>query len=270
MSHKNSVIKTNSQQVGAVEKIRTSTESPPQRPQRCASTSSATTAFGAIKSKSVNNCNTQSRMPSVEWIRSSVPVAYQQAVGFMEARVRAIREGTEAELVWLLEHPHIYTAGTSAKQSDIVDQNRCPVHVTGRGGQVTYHGPGQRVAYVMLDLQKRQPDLQAYVRDLEQWIINTLLEFNIAAERRKGRVGLWVSSDDGKEAKVAAIGVRVKQWVTFHGIALNVDPDLSYYQGIVPCGIRDHGITSMAKLGVEVTLQEVDDVLKRQFEKVFG
>ncbi len=188
----------------------------------------------------------------------------------MESRVQEIQEGKSRELLWLLEHPHLYTAGTSAKDSDILDQSRCPVYKTGRGGQVTYHGPGQRVAYVMLDLKKRDPDIKAYVRDLEQWLINTLAEFQITAERRKGRVGLWVSHDNGREDKIAAIGVRVKKWVTLHGVALNVDPDLSYYSGIVPCGISGHGVTSMAKLGVAVSQAEVDDALKRQFELTFG
>lgn len=188
----------------------------------------------------------------------------------MENRVSRIQERSAKERVWLLEHPHLYTSGTSGNDSDILDHKQCPVYQTGRGGQVTYHGPGQRIAYVMLDLKQRNPDLKAYIRGLEQWLINTLAEFGIVGERKQGRVGIWVTQADGKEEKIAAIGVRIKKWVTMHGIALNVAPDLSYYQGIIPCGVSEHGITSMAKLGVEADYKVVDGALKRQFATIFG
>lgn len=197
-------------------------------------------------------------------------VPYEDALRTMEERVAAIRAGTEDEMVWLLEHPPLYTAGTSAKPGDLLDA-RFPVYETGRGGQYTYHGPGQRVAYVMLDLKKRQqqPDIKRYVWQLEEWIIRSLSHFNVSGERREGRVGIWV--DEGvRESKIAAIGVRVRHWVSYHGIAINVDPDLSHYAGIVPCGISQHGVTSLARiLNRPVSLEEVDKALKKEWAGVF-
>jgi lipoyl(octanoyl) transferase len=208
-------------------------------------------------------------MDETEWRISDTPVPYEEAVAAMEARVEAIHAGTAPELVWLLEHPPLYTAGTSARDSDLVAP-LFPVHRTGRGGQYTYHGPGQRVAYVMLDLKGRGADLRAYVHDLEEWVIRTLAAFNLKGERRAGRVGIWIDEGGGRESKIAAIGVRVRRWVTFHGVALNVDPDLSHYRGIVPCGVREHGVTSLAAQGILVSLPEVDSVLKAAFAEVFG
>ncbi|MEM8744171.1 MAG: lipoyl(octanoyl) transferase LipB [Pseudomonadota bacterium] len=209
----------------------------------------------------------------VEWRTSAAPVGYQQAVSEMEARVDAIRAGTADECVWLLDHPPLYTAGTSAAPADLLAPERFPVFKTGRGGQYTYHGPGQRIAYVMLDLTKRKKDVRAYVCALEDWIIATLARFGATGERRDGRVGVWVSRPDkgsGCEDKIAAIGVRVRRWVTFHGISFNVDPDLEHYSGIVPCGVSEHGVTSLADLGVSVSMDEVDQVLRAEFEKRFG
>ena len=188
----------------------------------------------------------------------------------MEARVAEIRAGRAPELVWLLEHPPLYTAGTSADDADLVDPGRFPVYRTGRGGQYTYHGPGQRVAYVMLDLQGRGGDLRRYVHDLEDWLIRALARFNVKGERREGRVGIWIARDAGREDKIAAIGVRVRRWVTYHGIALNVDPDLGHFEGIVPCGVREHGVTSLVDLGLPVTLADADVALRAAFEEVFG
>jgi lipoyl(octanoyl) transferase len=204
----------------------------------------------------------------VEWKTSDQPVAYPGALALMEARAAAIAEGQAGELVWLLEHPPIYTAGTSANEADLIDA-RFPVYHTGRGGQFTYHGPGQRVGYAMLDLKQRTPDVRAYVRDLEQWLIETLAQFNVKGERREGRVGIWVQREL-KEDKIAALGVRIKRWVTFHGVALNVDPDLSHFDGIVPCGVRGHGVTSLADLGIIVSMADVDVALKQSFKKIFG
>jgi lipoyl(octanoyl) transferase len=203
-----------------------------------------------------------------EWKISGQPVAYPEALAEMEARASGIAEGTAGEMVWLLEHPPIYTAGTSAQPSDLLDA-RFPVYQTGRGGQFTYHGPGQRVGYAMLDLKRRKPDVRAYVRDLEQWLIEALAEFNVKGERREGRVGIWVQRGL-REDKIAALGVRIKRWVTFHGVALNVDPDLSHFSGIVPCGVRAHGVTSLADLGIVATMADVDVALKKSFERVFG
>ena len=171
-------------------------------------------------------------------------------------------------MVWLLEHPPIYTAGTSANDDDLIDA-RFPVYRTGRGGQFTYHGPGQRVGYAMLDLKQRKPDVRAYVQDLEQWLIETLALFNVKGERRAGRVGIWVQRSE-KEDKIAALGVRIKRWVTLHGMALNVDPDLTHFSGIVPCGIKAHGVTSLAELGIIVSMADVDLALKQSFKKIFG
>jgi len=204
----------------------------------------------------------------MEWKISDQPVAYPDALAHMEARAAAIAAGGAGEQVWLLEHPPIYTAGTSAQDTDLIDA-RFPVYRTGRGGQFTYHGPGQRVGYVMLDLKSRKPDVRAYVRDLEQWLIETLAEFNVKGERREGRVGIWVQRGI-REDKIAALGVRIKRWVTLHGVALNVEPDLTHFTGIVPCGIRAHGVTSLADLGIPATMADVDVALKKSFRKIFG
>ncbi len=206
--------------------------------------------------------------PRVAWALSEASVPYEEAIAAMERRVAAIRKEEAEELVWLLEHPPLYTAGTSAEPSDLIEQ-RFPVYRTGRGGRHTYHGPGQRVAYAMLDLKRRQPDLRAYVQDLEEWLIRTLAAFNVVGERREGRVGIWVVNG-GREEKIAAIGVRVRRWVSYHGIALNVEPDLSHFDGIVPCGIADYGVTSLAALGLPVTMADVDVALRQAFEEVFG
>lgn len=213
----------------------------------------------------------------VEWRVSDGLVPYEAALATMEERVAAIAEGRAAELVWLLEHPPLYTAGTSADAADLVDSGRFPVFQTGRGGQYTYHGPGQRVAYVMLDLHRRQPDLRRFVAALEAWLIDTLAAFNVRGERREDRVGVWVRRPERPappgeiaEDKVAAIGIRVRRWVTFHGVSLNVEPDLSHFAGIVPCGVTRHGVTSLVDLGLPVTMPEVDIALRRSFEAIFG
>jgi lipoyl(octanoyl) transferase len=209
----------------------------------------------------------------VEWVIADKPVGYEEAVAEMEARVAAVAAGEARERVWLLEHPALYTAGTSARDEDLVEPNRFPVHRSGRGGQFTYHGPGQRVAYVMLDLNRRTPDLRRYVTALETWLIESLGAFNVRGERREDRVGVWVRRPDKGEAvedKIAAIGIRVRRWVTFHGISLNVEPDLSHFSGIVPCGVRRHGVTSLVDLGIPVTMPEVDSVMRGAFERVFG
>lgn len=207
---------------------------------------------------------------AVEWIISDEKVEYPEAKAFMEARAQAIRDDGAAECVWLLEHPPLYTAGTSARPEDLLDLNRFPVYDAGRGGQYTYHGPGQRVAYVMLDLKARGADIRCYVHDLEEWIIRSLARFGVKGERREGRVGIWVARPGGREDKIAAIGVRVKKWVSFHGIAINLDPDLSHFGGIVPCGIRQHGVTSLWDLGHTPTMEELDMALKDSFDEVFG
>jgi len=204
----------------------------------------------------------------VEWAIGDRPVAYPEALARMEARAAAIAEGDAGELVWLLEHPPIYTAGTSAKDGDLLEA-RFPVYRTGRGGQFTYHGPGQRIGYAMLDLKTRKPDVRAYVRDLEQWLIETLAQFNVKGERREGRVGIWVQRGS-REDKIAALGVRIKRWVTLHGVALNVEPDLTHFSGIVPCGVTAHGVTSLADLGIAVSMADVDVALKQSFKKIFG
>jgi lipoyl(octanoyl) transferase len=200
-------------------------------------------------------------------------VPYPEAIGAMERRVAAIRTGTASECLWLLEHPPLYTAGSSARTDDLLDANRLPVFQTGRGGQYTYHGPGQRVAYLMLDLKRARvcggPDIRCYVHTLEEWLIRTLKVFGVVGERREGRIGIWIDLP-GTEKKIAAIGVRVRHWVTYHGIALNVAPDLSHYGGIVPCGISDYGVTSLRELGVDASLQDVDSALCRTFSEVFG
>ncbi len=206
----------------------------------------------------------------LEWRVGERPVPYEAAVAEMERRVAAIRGGTAAELVWLLEHPPLYTAGTSAQETDLIEPARLPVYRTGRGGQYTYHGPGQRVAYVLLDLKRRGSDVRCFVRGLEEWMIATLARFNLTGVRRPGRIGIWIAEPTGAENKVAAIGVRIRQWVTYHGVALNVNPDLSHYRGIVPCGIRDHGITSLWSQGIPVSMSAVDGALRATFDGVFG
>ena len=203
-----------------------------------------------------------------EWTIRPGLLPYPEAVAFMEERAGAIAEGKAPELVWLVEHPPIYTAGTSAREADLLDA-RFPVYKTGRGGQYTYHGPGQRVGYVMLNLKSRGGDVRRYVHDLEEWLIRTLAQFKVKGERRDGRVGIWVVRGS-REDKIAALGVRVRHWVTFHGIALNVAPDLTHFGGIVPCGIRGFGVTSLADLGIAATMAEVDIALKAAFEEVFG
>jgi lipoyl(octanoyl) transferase len=211
----------------------------------------------------------------IEWRISDEPVPYPEAVAEMEARATAIREGTAPELVWLLEHPPLYTAGTSARPADLLEPDRFPTYQSGRGGQYTYHGPGQRVAYVMIDLKRPRPglegpDIRAYVNRLEEWLIQTLAQFNVKGERREGRVGIWVDRGPYGGVKIAALGVRVRRWVTLHGVALNVDPDLSHFAGIVPCGISEHGVTSLHALGHLATLPEVDLALRAAWEDVFG
>jgi lipoyl(octanoyl) transferase len=214
----------------------------------------------------------------VAWRISEGLTAYPDALAYMDERAEAIAQHKAGEEVWLVEHPPLYTAGTSAKAGDLVAPGRFPVFETGRGGQYTYHGPGQRVAYAMLDLRVRRQDLRAYVAALEDLIIGTLDAFNIRGERREDRVGVWVRRPDkpllpdGRmaEDKIAAIGIRVRRWVTFHGISLNVEPDLSHFDGIVPCGVREFGVTSLVDLGIPVTMPEVDSVLRAQFERVFG
>jgi lipoyl(octanoyl) transferase len=211
-----------------------------------------------------------------EWRIEEGLTPYPEALASMRDRVAAIRAGTAAELVWLVEHPPLYTAGTSAKPEELVDPSRFPSFTAGRGGQWTYHGPGQRTVYVMLDLTRPHGgvptnDIHCYVNALEEWLICTLLRFNVKGERRKGRVGIWVGGNAGSsEAKIAAIGVRVTRWVSWHGAALNVDPDLSHFGGIVPCGIREHGVTSLAALGVPATMVDVDIALRAAWDEVFG
>jgi lipoyl(octanoyl) transferase len=209
-----------------------------------------------------------------EWRVADTPVLYPESVAAMEQRAAAIADGTADELIWLVEHPPLYTAGTSARPQDLLTA-RFPVFQTGRGGQFTYHGPGQRVAYVMLDLKRRRPDVRAFVASLEEWIIRTLDHFNVRGERREDRVGVWVKRPDkgaGHEDKIAAIGVRLRRWVSFHGIAINVEPDLSHFDAIVPCGVSDprYGVTSLVDLGLPVTMHDLDVALKAAFGEVFG
>ena len=213
----------------------------------------------------------------VEWRIEPGLVAYPDALAVMEARAEAIRAGSAPEMVWLVEHPPLYTAGTSAQPQDLVEPDRFPVFAAGRGGEYTYHGPGQRVAYVMLDLKRRREDVRLFVASLEEWIIRTLARFNVKGERREDRVGVWVVRPDKSpvlgrpaEDKIAAIGIRLRKWVSFHGIAINVEPDLAHYGGIVPCGISEHGVTSLVDLGLPVTMADLDIALKAAFEEVFG
>jgi lipoyl(octanoyl) transferase len=215
---------------------------------------------------------------AVEWITSDAPVPYPEAMARMEARVEDLVAGRAGELVWLLEHPPLYTAGTSARAGDLLRPDRFPVYPSRRGGEYTYHGPGQRVAYAMLDLNRRGRDLRAHVWRLEEWVIRALAAFNVTAERRAGRVGVWVARPDRPpwpdgcpaEDKIAAIGVRIRRWVAFHGVAINVEPDLEHFSGIVPCGIRGHGVTSLVDLGLPVTVADLDAALRRSFGDVFG
>ena len=212
----------------------------------------------------------QASQPAVEWQTSGELVPYPEALAAMEARVNAIRDHDAPELVWLLQHPPLYTAGTSAAAEELLDGQRFPVYAAGRGGRYTYHGPGQRIAYLMLDLKRRGGDLRRYVRQLEELAIRTLAGFGVQGERRQGRIGIWVALPDGREAKIGAIGVRVRRWVTYHGLALNLAPDLSHFEGIVPCGISEYGVTSLAALGVGAGLADLDAALRRSFADVFG
>jgi len=211
-------------------------------------------------------------MPAVEWTIAEAPVDYAAAVAQMEARVEAIRRGRAGEQAWLVEHPPLYTRGSGSRPEDLRAPPRFPVHDTGRGGRLTYHGPGQRVAYVMLDLRgpARRPDVRAFVRGLEDWLIDTVADFGVRAFRRDGRVGVWAAHPRRGECKIAAIGVRVRHWITFHGASLNVEPDLDHYAGIVPCGITEYGVTSLVDLGLPVTMAEVDSRLRVRFEDHFG
>jgi len=209
-------------------------------------------------------------MDPIEWQISDRPVSYEKAVSTMEARVADIQNHRAAELVWLLEHPPLYTAGTGARSEDLLDDSLLPVHETGRGGKYTYHGPGQRVAYVMLDLRSRGRDVHGYVNQLEEWLIRTLARFNVIGERREGRIGIWINQGGGREAKIAAAGVRIRHWITYHGVSLNVEPNLDHYRGIVPCGIGEYGVTSLLDLGVPATTTEVDTALRETFFKVFS
>jgi lipoyl(octanoyl) transferase len=216
--------------------------------------------------------------PPVEWRIEPGLTPYEAAVVFMENRADAIRAGAAGEMVWLVEHPPLYTAGTSANAADLIEPGRFPVHQTGRGGEYTYHGPGQRVAYVMLDLKRRREDVRAFVTALEAWIIGSLARFNVKGERRQGRVGVWVQRPDKPplpdgtpmEDKIAAIGIRLRRWVSFHGIAINVEPELAHFSGIVPCGVSGFGITSLVDLGLPVTMSDFDIALKQAFEEIFG
>src|SRR6186997_3310528 len=213
-------------------------------------------------------------LPPVEWRVSDGFVPYPDALAQMDERAAAIAAGQASELVWLLEHPPLYTSGTSAQPADLLD-SRFPVFDAGRGGQFTYHGPGQRVAYLMLDLKRRKPDVRAYVATLEEWIIHALAAFNVRGERREDRIGVWVrrpQKGEGREDKIAAIGIRIRKWVSLHGISLNVDPDLSHFSGIVPCGVsaERYGVTSLVDLGLPVGMAEVDVVMRREFESLFG
>lgn len=208
---------------------------------------------------------------TIEWLTSEAPVPYPEALVFMEARAAAIAEGRACQAIWLLEHPPLYTAGTSARPDDLLEPGRFPVFAAGRGGQYTYHGPGQRIGYVMLDVRARGGDIRRFVHDLEAWLIAALARLGVTGERRAGRVGIWVADPaTGREDKIAALGLRVRRGVSFHGVSLNVDPDLSHFAGIVPCGIAAHGVTSLARLGRPATMAEVDAALRSSFAEVFG
>jgi len=211
-------------------------------------------------------------MINLEWRTEPGLLAYPDAVTAMEQRVAAIRAGTAPQLAWLVEHPSLYTGGTSARPDDLLDAGRFPVYPTGRGGQYTYHGPGQRIVYLLLDLKLRGGDVRGHVRSLEQWVIDTLAALGVAGERRDGRVGIWVDRGDGREDKIAAIGVRVRQWVSYHGLAINIAPDLTHFDGIVPCGIADprFGVTSLADLGIDSSFDRVDTALRQTFDNAFA
>jgi lipoyl(octanoyl) transferase len=211
----------------------------------------------------------QAASSAVEWRTNEGLVPYPKALAVMEARVAAIRDGQAPELVWLLEHPPLYTAGTSADPKELLEPERFPVFAAGRGGRYTYHGPGQRVAYLMLDLKRREPDIRRYVARIEELVIRTLARLGVRGERRAGRIGIWVEMAPGQEAKIAAIGVRVRRWVSFHGVAINLRPDLAHFHGIVPCGISEHGVTSLHALGVTVGMPELDAALRASFADVF-
>ena len=206
---------------------------------------------------------------NIHWMGQADPVSYPDALEFMEKRVAAIRADAAPETVWLLEHPPLYTGGTSAAPADLLTPDRFPVYESGRGGQYTYHGPGQRVGYVMLDLSKRGKDVRAFVSALESWLIASLVAFGVDGGRREGRIGIWVTRDDGREEKIAALGLRIRHWISFHGVSVNVNPDLSHFGGIVPCGIVEHGVTSLWDLGVTVSMEEIDLVLQRTFNEMF-
>lgn len=206
---------------------------------------------------------------AVEWVQSEAPVDYAEAVAWMDDRAKAVREGVERECVWLLEHLPLYTAGTSARSEELLDAGGLPVHRTGRGGRYTYHGPGQRIAYLMLDLNRRGRDVRLLVRSAEEWVIRALADLGVRGERRSGRVGIWVAAESG-EAKVAALGLRLRRWVTTHGISVNVDPDLARFEGIVPCGVRGHGVTSLRALEAEADMAALDGALRRRFEETLG
>lgn len=211
----------------------------------------------------------QASPPAVEWRTSAGLVPYLEALAAMEQRVTAIRDHGAPELVWLLEHPPLYTAGTSAAPDELLDATRFPVYAAGRGGRYTYHGPGQRIAYLMLDLKRRGGDIRRYVHELEELAIRTLAQFGVRGDRREGRIGIWVAMPDGREAKIGAIGVRVRRWVSYHGLALNLRPDLGHFQGIVPCGISEYGVTSLAALGVSAGFADLDAALRRSFADLF-
>ena len=206
---------------------------------------------------------------NIEWKTSDQSVDYKNAVLYMENRVEQIYSNKASELVWLLEHPSIYTAGTSSQESELLDSKSIPVLTTGRGGKYTYHGPGQRIVYLMLNLKNRKADLHKYVNDLEELVISSLKEIGISSERKSGKIGIWTKSIDNESVKIAAIGIRVRKWVTYHGIAINVAPNLDYYRGIVPCGISEYGVTSLAELGYNISYAELDDILKVKFKDVF-
>lgn len=206
---------------------------------------------------------------TIEWKISTSPIDYQEALEFMEARIAQIHQGKASELIWFLEHPAIYTGGSSAESKDLTNNLNLPVYQTGRGGQYTYHGPGQRVVYLMLDLRKRGEDLRKYVADLEDWIIASLAEIGLPSKKREGRIGIWTIDKNNKEAKIAAIGIRVRKWITYHGIAINVKPNLEHYNGIIPCGIKEFGVTSLDELGYDIPYQKLDSILKSKFNEFF-
>tara|TARA_Y100001970_G_scaffold283401_2_gene398422 strand:+ start:45623 stop:46303 length:681 start_codon:yes stop_codon:yes gene_type:complete len=216
-----------------------------------------------------NYTNTQ----TLDWKISDQPIEYNNAIDFMESKVKSISSKQTREMVWLLEHPHLYTAGTSARSEDLIQPDKFPVFKTSRGGKYTYHGPGQRIAYVMLDLASRKkgksPDLHEFITNIENWLIATLSHFGISGEKRNGSIGIWVKNKSGQDAKIAAIGIRVRHWVTFHGVSINVDPDLDNFEGIIPCGIRGSNVTSLSELGIKATLQDVDKALQREFDYHF-